>query len=120
MKAIALAAILALLVGLLGPAQAVTKDEIKIGEKYPAVIDFFGWVEEKDFDQAMKLYSDDQVAYKKFMLDGFMAGTIVMIKTGDILEVTENHVWWNGAIKYRPKGDYNEYWTGWVTVAEKS
>lgn len=112
-----MAAVLAALLMVLPGANCLTKDEIKIGEKYPIVMEFFGCVDKEQYQKILSYVSDgDQEAYQKALLAALFDGSAIYFEKGQIVKVIDNSIWWDSDIQVRAMGDTREYWTGYLVL----
>lgn len=118
MKLVLITILILLTLVVLPVANCLTKNDIKIGEKYPVVVDgLFGCVEKEQFQTILGYLTDgDKEAYKKALLGAILDGSAVIFEKGQTANVISNEIAWNSLIKIRIQGDTQEYWTSYITL----
>jgi hypothetical protein len=105
------------MLSVLPAVNCLTKDEIKIGEKYPIAMEFFGCVDKEQYQKILGYVNDgDQAAYQKALLEALLDGSAIFFEKGQIVKVTDNSIWWDSDIQIRPMGETKEYWTGYLIL----
>lgn len=76
----------------------------------------FGCIDKSYFDKLGSMAADgDSVAFKKGYYEGILTGECVVFNDGEAVYL-EDSSFWDGVVKIRPKGQFQEYWTNTETI----